>query len=480
MRGHTRRVARAALSIALVAVTALVAQPAAPSRAAGSVPTPTVTGPVRSVEGSHPWFATEIDLARRGYVEQEFFLEGDARTYDGSEVTGASPYKSRIVVRRPVSETEFSGVVVVEWLNVSSGYDVEFDWFSSHEFFMRRGWAWIGVSAQAVGVNHLRLWDNERYGSLQVSDEQSADIFAQAAKALTVRIGADPMNGLRPRMLIADGHSQSATKVADYHNNQQLSDGLFDAFMVRGQIRPLRDDVQAKVFRLLSETDVWQVNQHRQGTVGDVQGGAGDYDAPDSDSYRRWEVAGASHVTWSEHRQISSLLQREGLPWAPSVCVKPPYSRVPFHHVQNAAYHHLEQWVSGRGSPPMAPRIHVDESLTMPRDEHGFAIDGIRLPDVTAPTALQTGENTGAVSCILYGSRESFSHDELITRYPDRLAYVYQVEAAIRDSMNAGFMLPADAYAVCLAALRVELGWPEPQPILDDRTCRQLEKRTTG
>ena len=48
---------------------------------AAVVPNPTVTGPIPGVtpgDPSHnyPFFATDVDLASRGYIEQEFFIEG--------------------------------------------------------------------------------------------------------------------------------------------------------------------------------------------------------------------------------------------------------------------------------------------------------------------------------------------------------------------------------------------------------------------
>ena len=47
---------------------------------------------------------------------------------------------------------KFSGTVVVEWLNVSGGVDANPDWVSLSEEIVRRGDAWVGVSAQRIGV----------------------------------------------------------------------------------------------------------------------------------------------------------------------------------------------------------------------------------------------------------------------------------------------------------------------------------------
>ena len=70
------------------------------------------------------------DLAAAGYVEREYVARGTAPSYRGetrpdgkwslSEADEAA-FATRIVVRRPGSPGAFSGTVVAEWLNVSSG-----------------------------------------------------------------------------------------------------------------------------------------------------------------------------------------------------------------------------------------------------------------------------------------------------------------------------------------------------------------------
>lgn len=447
----------------LALLAAALAAPAAAQAGIDSVPTPTVTGPLKVAEGSRPWLATEIDLASLGYVEEEYLVEGTARSYTGSEPTGQSPYVTRIVVRRPVTAKQFNGTVVVEWFNVTGGYDAEWDWFSSHEHFTRRGWAWVGVTAQYVGATALHQFNNTRYGAIShPGDSFAADIYAQAAKALRTRKGADPLGGLTPRTMLADGHSQSADKLAGYYDDQQEGDGIFDAFMLRGHQRRIRTDVPTKAVRLLSETDVQPVGQGTNPTEPE----------PDNDRYRRWEVAATSHVTWKEYRESAPLISRDKGSENPRQCVKPPYSRVHFDFAQNALYDHLERWARGGAPPPASPRIQYGaDGHTLARDERGFAIGGIRLPDLTVPTALQTGENNGVTFCILYGSREPFSDAELLERYPDRATYLIKTDAAIRESVEAGYLLPEDAVEACREARRAQLGWKDAAALTDDPPC---------
>ena len=74
-----------------------------------------------------------------GWVETELVAEGVAGSFvpdgelreDGRLELGAgptAPYRTRVVVRRPADASAFSGTVVVEWLNVSSGLDANPDW----------------------------------------------------------------------------------------------------------------------------------------------------------------------------------------------------------------------------------------------------------------------------------------------------------------------------------------------------------------
>ena len=61
-------------------------------------------------------------------------------------------YKTRILVRRPTNPAHFNGTVLVEWMNVSAGESAP-DWDFLNPMLMRDGYAYVGVSAQALGVD---------------------------------------------------------------------------------------------------------------------------------------------------------------------------------------------------------------------------------------------------------------------------------------------------------------------------------------
>ena len=89
------------------------------------VSAPTVTGPIawtsKAPDPSHGYTfnPTFLDLAAKGYVEEEFFIEGEATRYDMARAAAPGSawavvpataivldsghrYKTRIVVRRPI------------------------------------------------------------------------------------------------------------------------------------------------------------------------------------------------------------------------------------------------------------------------------------------------------------------------------------------------------------------------------------------
>src|SRR5438128_372031 len=156
LNAHLRRCAHGLRTLAVV-----VAGVAACARAA--VPVPIVQGPIPSdlaaPDRNHTFFATDLDLRSRGFVEEEFFFEGTANVYDATVaggigarptpsptanvVSSGHPYRTRMIVRRPQSPRDFNGTVIVEWMNATSNYDVEALWFRAHEFMLRDGYAWV-------------------------------------------------------------------------------------------------------------------------------------------------------------------------------------------------------------------------------------------------------------------------------------------------------------------------------------------------
>jgi len=155
-------------SMSLAGVTAATVAIALVTIASAGLPAaaqlPAVTGPVTATVPSgdpsrnYPYSATVDDLTTFHYVEEEYFFEGSANRYTtppgatGTIVDGGHPYRSRLIVRRPSSAQAFNGTAIIEWHNVTPGHDLDIDWLQSHDYWMRSGYVWVGVSAQRVGV----------------------------------------------------------------------------------------------------------------------------------------------------------------------------------------------------------------------------------------------------------------------------------------------------------------------------------------
>lgn len=399
---------------------------------------------------TYPFFSTHVDLAGAGYVEEEFYLSGLADGFDpsGAQVASDEPYQTRIVVRRPAAASDFSGVVLMEWQNVTAGYDLDALWNPEHVF--RNGYAWVGVSAQRVGVDFLRTWSPTRYGDLDVTadraylaDELSYDIFAQAAHAVRDPSGTDPMGGLAVDKVLALGASQSAGRMRIYYDNilPQVDEPAFDGYAFIVGAAPARAGDEP-VFQVLSETDVVFFAQDRR---------------PDSEVFRRWEVAGASHSGWRGQEYRAPISDRDLPDGAPEYdCDDPPFSRVPLHYVTTKAYDHLAAWVDG-ARPPHAPYLER-EGPALVRNELGLAQGGIQLSQVSVPTALNTGFNSGQTFCFLFGTFQPFDDALLSELYPNAGRYVAAVARAGAANVEAGFVDAADAEADNAEAARSGVG----------------------
>lgn len=411
---------------ALVAPAVAAADPLVEGPIPGSVP----GNPASPVLGdTYPFFSTWLDLAASGYVEEEFYVSGVADAYatDGAKLASSVPYRTRVIVRRPVSAADFNGTVLVEWQNVTAGYDLDALWNRRH---LREGYAWVGVSAQRVGVNQLRGWSPARYGTLDVTgaglfltDQLSYDIYADAARALPGLLG-----GLDVERVLAVGASQSAGRMAVYYNAVLPQEQpVFDGFAFVVGTAPTRVGPEP-IIQVLSETDVTNPATRR----------------PDDNVFRRWEVAGAAHSGWEGYEYRIPLSARDLGAVPVYDCTNPPLSRVPLSQVIESAYAHLVRWVDGGAPPPSAPYLEFD-GLTKVRNELGLAQGGIQLSQVAVPTALNTGSNSGPSFCILLGTHRPFDEAQLDELYRNHGQYVSGVARSDNANVAAGYLLQADA-----------------------------------
>ncbi|HXY91180.1 MAG TPA: alpha/beta hydrolase domain-containing protein [Acidimicrobiia bacterium] len=427
---------------------------------------PSISGPVTGGVKGRPWSSPQADLASRGYVAEEFFLEGTASAYAPTSpaglpengrwdavVDGAADYRTRILVVRPEKQAAANGTAVVQWLNVSAGYELG----TADDDELLSGYVWVGVSAQKVGIDGyppdapryrgrqlpirpLKQWDRERYATLvHPGDRYSFDVFSQAAAA--VRSGA-VTGGIAVDRVVATGASQSGSRLTTYINAVHPLVGVFDAFVptitggwgaalddgppgsARGGVgrsviaTRIRDDITEPVMIVNSECEAVAMHRTRRA---------------DDHTFRFWEVAGAPHVV---------------------AVVEAPepraYGRVDnvlsYRPVLSSAFRAVHRWLVDGVAPPSFPTIEFADDQTIARDEHGNARGGIRLPELAAPIAEYHGRDDDSEGFFtLYGWARPFSQDELRALYPTPGAYADAYRRGADDLIEAGGFRPEDA-----------------------------------
>jgi hypothetical protein len=384
------------------------------------------------------------------------------------------------VVNRPVDLQDFNGTVVVEWLNVSGGVGASPDWMHTHVELIRRGYAWIGVSAQAVGLNALKgppNGDAARYAALtHPGDSYSYDMFSQAGQA--IRDHADLLlGGMRPDRLIAAGESQSAGRLVTYIDAVHPLVQVYDGFLVHSRQAggaplsqaPLatvptptptlvRDDLGEPVLVFNTETDTGSL-QARQ---------------DDSPLYRLWDVAGTAHfdqyglltgATDTGRRQdvaawFDTMLHPTSQP-NPLFTCGTPINTGPQTFVLRSAIAHLDRWIAGGRPPPTAPRLETVSisPIQYVLDAHGNVQGGIRTPAVDAPVAKLSGlGQTGSQFCFLFGTTVPFSDQQIEALYRNHGRFVSAWTRATVKAFAAGFLRPEDAAHLIVVGAQSDIG----------------------
>jgi len=417
---------------------------------------------------------TRYELSELGSVAEEYLLSGEARAFIAStqsqcderpEAASIAPYRTRIVVFRPIDLDRFSGTVVVEWLNCHIGMDTPPQWLRMHRHIARSGMIWVGVSAQQAGIDgiagtashrHLKAVDFERYRALQhPGDAYAFDIFTDAAR----QVAAGKLSFRAPDCTLATGSSLSARFLSTYINQISEAQDVFGGFLLTGRHKSaatlagqsicggtvaITAKTNAPVFVLQSETDIFG----RMSSYAIRQ--------PDTSTYRLWETASAAHVDSymigvgnedngqaRPDRLVASYALHElsHIPLCQAMNSSPA-----FHYVHHAALHHLQAWVTDGTPPPRAQRLEGKPLTGLARDSWGIARGGVRTAWSDCPSLVWSGDNaeTGEAERLFGATR--VSRAMLAARYPGgERDYIAQFDKTARHSIEAGFMLEADA-----------------------------------
>lgn len=492
LRGPTRTAGRRLRVLgSVVMVSAAVVLLASCSSSSATPPQPSATGsiyqaaadfsgPLTAGHAVEPLTALPTDLAAHGYVEQEFSAAGTAHAFRATSApsdgrwsitpTSSATYRTRILVRRPTSPERFSGVVVVEWMNESAGESAP-DWDYLNPEIMDAGDAWVGVSAQALGVNGgtsllsggkvsgsvqgLKQEEPQRYGDLHhPGDQYSFDIYDQIAFGLRSP-ASKALGPLHPRYILAVGESQSAfylTTFADafephgypydgifIHSRGESGAALDGASITTGSAqKPLliRTDLRVPVFMSETQTDLILLGYARA-------------QQPNTDRIRSWEIAGTSHADIYEVGGNAGLLG----------CTT-PINTGPQHVVVQAAFADFTSWVV-HGTPPPEPSPFTLQSTNPPTlalDRHGNVIGGVRTPAVDVPISTLSGSAPAGTSviCSLFGSTTLFGSQELTDLYGSPAHYLAEYTASLDQAIAGRYLLPADREGLLAQARTVQ------------------------
>lgn len=449
---------------------------------------------VEAISGKPNLTVGSYDVGEFGYRVEEFFVSGNALAYklageptaDGKwealPATNAA-YTTRIVVILPKDAAKFSRTAVVEWLNVTGGLDVPVDWNMLHREIMRRGHAYVAVSAQKVGIDGnpmaqgagpsaLKKADPARYDRLNhPGDAYSFDIFSQAGALVRNAARSKILGPHVPERVIAVGESQSAIFLTTYVTAVDPVTKVYDGFLIHSRFgnavpvdaaplamftaksaTKLRPDLRVPVMTVITENDLTG--------FGPIKGYA-EARQPDNDKLRVWEIAGSAHA--DNYVFGVGFIDAPSLPieklaeaYAPmtnsfgATSEKPLNFGFQHHYVTQAAFWQLERWVRTGKPAPKAPEITLS-STTPPKiasDAHGLAEGGLRTPWVDVPTALVSGEGGMA------GVGKPFDKATLERLYPGgKEEYLKKFEASLDDAIKNGYIVQEDRKEILGLAL---------------------------
>jgi hypothetical protein len=485
-------------------------------QAAASIPA--VNGPIPVTADSYPFGAairTNVpqDLSKLGYVEEEYLVSGFANVYDfdanGKVVvkTARAPYTTRMLVRRPASPQKFSGTVVVELLNPTAMYDLDFQWQFARDYFIEHGDAWVGITSKPVTAKALKTFDPRRYAAVSWANPLPADktcpnpvsmlpdstpatengliwdIASQVGVLLKSAAAHNPLKGFPVKMAFLTGYSQTGGYVVTYVNfirplpDACGSDGksVYDGYLIGdgdGLLiplnqcsAPLKPGDPRFVITPRPQPVISVVSQVLWTGMGADRA---DSNSP-KDRYRRYEIAGASHINMKAVGlwPTPGDMIKAGITSPPPNCTEfATYGMTdfPWEYFMSGAFANLDAWVRSNIAPPkVGQRIKVEPvpegaaptwppSVTVKVDKYGNAVGGVRSPYLDVPTGTYYAHSTPAnpkdpasgLFCSLVGYKVPFKKDLLAKLYRTHERYVKKVNAHVDKLVKARLITATD------------------------------------
>jgi len=406
-----------------------------------------VTGPGTMYESVQS-LAPGKELSNFNYEAKEYFVSGTAN---------GRPYKTRVVVRKPVSSARFNGLVLAEPMHPSgSAHMFEF----TSIYGMSTGY--IAVDMLIGGMQQVIDHNPERYKDFRIEPSQNNEVIAQIGSLMRAKQSSSPLAGLAVRKMILAGTSATAGTLINYlpaHMVYRTPDmqRIFDGFMPTSNGSVIRQ-IDVPLIHVPTMLEVRGANVT----------GRQDGDAP-GDQYRVYEFPGMGHVD-----------SRDNVRLIPNPC-KYPTNQFPAQAFMSVALHHLFQWVDKGIVPPGADRIWKDrneknDGSPMVMDEHGNPRGGVRNTYVDVPTASHNVPNEAAAElianpsayvakggmqaarqmCGLASYQIDLTKAELKQLYGSKQNYRSKVEKRLTELEKAGWSLPVYREMILADAAKVE------------------------
>lgn len=444
------------------------------------------------------------NLKSFGYVEEEYFVTGDAAAYEHSasgpqQRTEKLPYVTRIVIRRPADLSEFSGVVHFEPAHPTHGWNGH--WLVLRNYAMSRGdiyvFANVGDASQGwsgspqydppaspTGANVIMKWFNpDRYEPLTWPEEEGIryEMMADIARMLRSDEPENPLRQLDIKAMLIGGWSYTGSIQRTFinegfHETMRLPDGspIFDGYLigVSSELNepgylPLYNDepfvpidsprrrpraTDAKIIEFLTESEV------------ELADNSLPYARPEVEGRRVYELSGVIHTdnlygATLAHKQppVLAQLANSGYNFATVSTVSVdacdlPASDIPEDAFVRAAVDNLRHWVVDGTPPPESVFLELSDGELV-RDDVGNVEGGIRAAQFVAPLARYGRyigtEKPGCRADNLYPSvfmvRDDLSTTELNSLYSSPEDYLQQFDAQIDQLVEERRLLEEDA-----------------------------------
>ncbi len=475
---------------------------------AASVSVPKVTA-VSVTTDSYPFLSNTrtlapVDLAKAGYVEEEFIVTGTANVYDTAAdgtltvKTPRVPYGTRILVRRPARAARFSGAVLVELMAPTRRFDWAMTWGYVHEQIMEHGDAWVGVTMPG-SVQGLKKFNPERYAALSFANPTSDapcagggaggakgkgraagpaaqedglrwDMLSQVAAALKSEAPDRPLAGMKVQFVYMTAGLNGAdvvTYINAVHRQALLETGkpAYDGYLIThpgpaGRISqcaaaPPRDDSRPKI----ANVNVPVINVVGEG---DVLGSLA-LRKPDSDDpagrFRQYEIVSGPHIDQDAYYslpvfadQIAAVGAAQGTPeWPLNGTCNPPIpllARPIMRYALDGALANLDLWVRKGVAPPKADPIKVEDAGTerasLATNELG-ALGGVRSVYVDVPVETYAiGLPNSAGACRELARVVPFDASHIQTLYGDQKKYGAKVNQSVDRLVKEHFFTESD------------------------------------